>query len=170
MSGRRPVSSKRPSAPLLVELQSQRTIPFEETFTTAADNQTSVEVHVLQGERPMAPDNRTLGKFMLDGIPPDEMNTSMTINAPAAILLALYVAVARRRGIPESRADETQVVVDRREAIARALELGREGVVVVIAGKGHETYQVLRERTVPFDDRQVVRDTLARTAGAGRKR
>ncbi len=48
------------------------TIPHKkgEIFTTAADNQTSVEVHVLQGERPMAPDNRTLGKFMLDGIPP----------------------------------------------------------------------------------------------------
>ncbi len=48
------------------------TIPHKksEVFTTAADNQTSVEVHVLQGERPMAPDNRTLGKFMLDGIPP----------------------------------------------------------------------------------------------------
>lgn len=40
-----------------------------ETFSTAADNQTSVEVHVLQGERPMAADNRTLGKFHLDGIP-----------------------------------------------------------------------------------------------------
>src|SRR5207249_1028950 len=39
-------------------------------FTTAADNQTSVEVHVLQGERPMARDNRTLGKFHLVGIPP----------------------------------------------------------------------------------------------------
>jgi molecular chaperone DnaK len=48
------------------------TIPHKknEIFTTAADNQTSVEVHVLQGERPMAPDNRTLGKFMLDGLPP----------------------------------------------------------------------------------------------------
>ncbi len=39
-------------------------------FSTAADSQTSVEVHVLQGERPMARDNRTLGKFHLDGIPP----------------------------------------------------------------------------------------------------
>jgi molecular chaperone DnaK len=47
-------------------------IPSEKTesFTTAADSQTSVEVHVLQGERPMARDNRTLGKFHLDGIPP----------------------------------------------------------------------------------------------------
>ena len=62
------------------------------------------------------------------------------------------------------------MVVDRREAIARALELGREGVVIVIAGKGHETRQVLRDRTVPFDDRQVVREVLARPAGAGGKR
>lgn len=41
-----------------------------ETFSTAADNQTSVEIHVLQGERPMAADNKSLGRFMLDGIPP----------------------------------------------------------------------------------------------------
>jgi molecular chaperone DnaK len=48
------------------------TIPTKksETFTTAADNQSSVEVHVMQGERPMARDNRTLGRFHLDGIPP----------------------------------------------------------------------------------------------------
>ena len=52
-----------------------------------------------------------------------------------------------RRGIPAARAQDTLVIPDRRDAIARALEMGREGVVVVIAGKGHETYQVLRERT-----------------------
>ena len=48
------------------------TIPTKksERFTTAADSQPSVEVHVLQGERPMARDNRTLGRFHLDGIPP----------------------------------------------------------------------------------------------------
>jgi molecular chaperone DnaK len=48
------------------------TIPTRktETFSTAADSQTSVEVHVLQGERPLARDNRTLGKFHLTGIPP----------------------------------------------------------------------------------------------------
>jgi molecular chaperone DnaK len=48
------------------------TIPTKksETFSTAADNQTSVEVHVLQGERPMARDNRTLGRFHLAGLPP----------------------------------------------------------------------------------------------------
>jgi UDP-N-acetylmuramoyl-L-alanyl-D-glutamate--2,6-diaminopimelate ligase len=67
-----------------------------------------------------------------------------------------------RRGIPPARAADTHVVPDRREAIARALDMGREGVVVVIAGKGHESYQVLRDRTVPFDDRQVVREVLSR--------
>ncbi len=48
------------------------TVPTAKTqvFSTAADNQTSVEVHVLQGERPMAADNKTLAKFILDGIPP----------------------------------------------------------------------------------------------------
>ncbi len=48
------------------------TIPTSKTeiFTTATDNQTSVEIHVLQGERPMASDNRSLARFILDGIPP----------------------------------------------------------------------------------------------------
>jgi UDP-N-acetylmuramoyl-L-alanyl-D-glutamate--2,6-diaminopimelate ligase len=56
------------------------------------------------------------------------------------------------------------VVVDRREAIAQALEMAGPGDAVVIAGKGHEAYQVLRERTVPFDDRLVAREVLARLA------
>jgi molecular chaperone DnaK len=53
-------------------IERNTTIPTRksETFSTAADNQTSVEVHVLQGERSMAKDNRTLGKFHLVGIPP----------------------------------------------------------------------------------------------------
>lgn len=53
-------------------IERNTTIPTRksEVFSTASDNQTSVEVHVLQGERPMAKDNRTLGKFHLVGIPP----------------------------------------------------------------------------------------------------
>src|ERR1044071_2848104 len=53
-------------------IERNTTIPTRksEIFSTASDNQTSVEVHVLQGERPMAGDNRTLGKFHLVGIPP----------------------------------------------------------------------------------------------------
>jgi len=53
-------------------IEANTTIPTKkaETFTTAADNQPSVEIHVLQGERPMAQGNKTIGRFHLDGIPP----------------------------------------------------------------------------------------------------
>ena len=53
-------------------IERNTTIPTskKQVFSTAADNQTSVEIHVLQGERPMAADNKTLGRFILDGIPP----------------------------------------------------------------------------------------------------
>ena len=53
-------------------IERNTTIPTKKTdiFTTAADNQSSVEIHILQGERDMARDNRTLGKFHLSGIPP----------------------------------------------------------------------------------------------------
>ncbi len=53
-------------------IERNTTIPTSKSqvFSTAADSQTSVEIHVLQGERPMAADNKTLGRFILDGIPP----------------------------------------------------------------------------------------------------
>ena len=57
-------------------IEANTTIPCKktETFTTAVDNQPSVEIHVLQGERSMAKDNKTLGKFHLDGLPPAPRN------------------------------------------------------------------------------------------------
>lgn len=53
-------------------IEKNTTVPVTKTqvFSTAADNQTSVEIHVLQGERQMAADNKTLGRFILDGMPP----------------------------------------------------------------------------------------------------
>jgi len=68
------------------------TIPTgkSQIFSTAADNQTSVDVHVLQGERPMAADNKSLGRFILDGIPPaprgiPQIEVSFDINADGII-------------------------------------------------------------------------------------
>ncbi len=70
------------------------------------------------------------------------------------------------------RSDVAHVVEpDRAAAIARALKEAREGDIVILAGKGHETYQVLKDRTIAFDDREVARDVLRgygyRRPGAG---
>ena len=58
-------------------IEANTTIPTKKSqvFSTAADNQPSVEIHVLQGERPMAGDNKTIGRFHLDGIPPAQRGT-----------------------------------------------------------------------------------------------
>jgi molecular chaperone DnaK len=73
-------------------IERNTTIPTRksEIFSTASDNQTSVEVHVLQGERPMAADNRTLGKFHLVGIPPaprgmPQVEVAFDINADGIV-------------------------------------------------------------------------------------
>lgn len=73
-------------------IESNTTIPTRksETFSTAADNQSSVEVHILQGDRPMAKDNRSLGRFHLDGIMPaprgvPQVEISIDINSSGVI-------------------------------------------------------------------------------------
>jgi UDP-N-acetylmuramoyl-L-alanyl-D-glutamate--2,6-diaminopimelate ligase len=71
-----------------------------------------------------------------------------------------------QRGItPDTRRGITQrilTIVDRRAAIAKAIEEARPGDLVLIAGKGHEKYQVIGDRTLPFDDAAVAREALAR--------
>ncbi|MBM4143840.1 MAG: UDP-N-acetylmuramoyl-L-alanyl-D-glutamate--2,6-diaminopimelate ligase [Lentisphaerae bacterium] len=72
-----------------------------------------------------------------------------------------------RAGCGAKAAVET--IVDRREAIARALDAAGRGDVVLVAGKGHENYQEFARTTVPFDDRQAVRDALGKGPADGRE-
>ena len=71
-----------------------------------------------------------------------------------------------RRGITaDTRKDDQQRLLsipDRQQAIEKAVELARGGDVILVAGKGHETYQVIGDRTLPFDDVAVARGALAR--------
>jgi UDP-N-acetylmuramoyl-L-alanyl-D-glutamate--2,6-diaminopimelate ligase len=67
-------------------------------------------------------------------------------------------AEGRRRAIVEA---------DRRSAIARAIGLAREGDIVLIAGKGHETYQIIGGRRIHFDDVETATEVLGRAAGGG---
>ena len=78
---------------------------------------------------------------------------------PAAIIAAVMAGV-RASGNPRAL-----TIPDRREAIAAALAVADERSVLVIAGKGHETEQVLADRRVPFDDREVVRELARRRRG-----
>ncbi len=88
-------------------IERNTTIPTRksEVFSTAADGQTSVEVHVLQGEREMARDNRTLGKFILDGIPPSprglpQIEVTFDIDANGIVnVTALDKATSREQHI-----------------------------------------------------------------------
>ncbi len=71
------------------------------------------------------------------------------------------------QGIPAAERDKVLVELDRREAIRLACREATAGDVVVIAGKGHETYQIFADRTIDFDDRQVVREVLGGESGTG---
>jgi UDP-N-acetylmuramoyl-L-alanyl-D-glutamate--2,6-diaminopimelate ligase len=62
-------------------------------------------------------------------------------------------------GIPDRR--NCHVEIDRRDALKMAIGWAQKNDVVLIAGKGHETYQILKDKTVSFDDRQVAREILA---------
>jgi UDP-N-acetylmuramoyl-L-alanyl-D-glutamate--2,6-diaminopimelate ligase len=74
----------------------------------------------------------------------------------------LEIIAAIERGFEKEAARTYEVVPDRREAITRALAMAVKGDYVLIAGKGHEDYQIFKDQTVHFSDTEVIRDVLAR--------
>ena len=108
-------------------IERNTTIPTEKTktFTTAADNQPSVEIHVLQGERKMAVDNKSLGKFQLTGLPPaprgiPQIDVTFNIDSDGILnVTAKDKATAKSASITikdSSRLDESEIERMRREA------------------------------------------------------
>ncbi len=82
-------------------------------------------------------------------------------------IIAAVEAGAREGASAKGGGVEVTAVPDRRKAIGEALGLARPGDCVVIAGKGHETTQIIGDEKLPFDDRQVVRDWIQRTRPGG---
>jgi UDP-N-acetylmuramoyl-L-alanyl-D-glutamate--2,6-diaminopimelate ligase len=81
---------------------------------------------------------------------------------PAAILEDI------RQGLEEEADDSRYALIpDRREAIAKAIQRAAPGDIVLIAGKGHETYQIVQDGTVHFDDREEARQAIRRKAISG---
>jgi len=63
-------------------------------------------------------------------------------------------------GVPEDKRNDVLAIPDRREAIKTAVMLAREGDIVLVAGKGHETYQEIEGKKYPFDDREILQGLL----------
>lgn len=114
-------------------IERNTTIPTSKSqvFSTAADTQTSVEIHVLQGERPMASDNKTLGRFILDGIPPaprgvPQIEVSFDIDASGILKVsAKDKATSKTQHITitnSTNLDEKEVERMRKEAETHASE------------------------------------------------
>ena len=114
-------------------IERNTTVPTEKTktFTTAEDNQPAVEIHVVQGERKMAEDNKSLGRFQLTGIPPSprgvpQIDVTFNIDADGILhVTAKDKATSKSASISitdSSRLDETEIEQMRRDAEAHAEE------------------------------------------------
>ncbi|MBI5469659.1 MAG: Hsp70 family protein, partial [Deltaproteobacteria bacterium] len=159
-------------------IQRNTTIPTKkkETFTTAADNQTQVEIHVLQGERQMARDNRTLGKFHLIGIPSaprgvPQVEVAFDIDANGILnVSARDLATNKEQKITITASsglvkDEVEKMVKDAEAHAEEDKKNRELIETrnQLDSLIYSTEKLLHENKekIPADDAKAVEDALA---------
>lgn len=142
-----------------------------ETFSTATDNQTSVEIHVLQGERPLARDNRTLGKFQLTGIPPaaravPQIQVTFAIDAKGALSVsARDLATDANRAI---RIEGTLPGPLDKAAVDRALQ---DAAAARAEGDRHRRWSEARIQldSLVYSTRKLLADTGAKLSPSSRR-
>ena len=168
-------------------IDANTTIPTKktETFTTAADSQPSVEVHVLQGERPMARDNRTLGRFHLDGLPPaprgvPQIEVTFDIDANGILnVSARDKATTKQQNITitaSSGLSKDEIERMKKEAEAHAADDARQREGIEIRNLAdsvvYSTEKLLREQgdKVEAADKQATEARSRRAAGGAQER
>jgi molecular chaperone DnaK len=158
-------------------IEANTTIPTKKTevFTTASDSQPSVEVHALQGERPMARDNRTLGRFHLDGIPPaprgvPQIEVTFDIDANGILnVSARDKATGKQQNITitaSSGLTKDEVSRMKKEAESHAAEDAQHREAIEARNQAdsvlYSTERTLREHgdKVPAGDKQAIESAL----------
>lgn len=154
-------------------IERNTTIPTSKSqiFSTAGDNQTSVEIHVLQGERSMSSDNRTLGKFMLDGIPPaprgvPQVEVSFDIDANGILNVRAQdkatgkeqkITIQSSSGLTEQEIEQMRKDAEAHEAedskIKEMVELKNKADTLIYTAE--KTLKDLGEKVKPEDKRNV---------------
>ncbi len=145
-------------------IERNTTIPTRKSqvFSTAADSQTQVEIHVLQGERPMATDNKSLGKFILDGIPPSprgmpQIEVTFDIDANGILkVTALDKATNRSQNITiaaSSGLSENEIEKMRREAESNAETDLKRKELIEVRNQGDNTVYTAEKMLREYGDK-----------------
>ncbi len=160
------------------QIERNTTIPTRrsQAFSTAGDNQTQVEIHVLQGERPMASDNKSLGKFILDGIPPaprgvPQIEVTFDVDANGILKVSAkdkatgrsqHITITASSGLSDSEVEKM-----RKDAEAHAEEDRKRKDLIEVRNNADNTAYAAEKALREFGDKipaEVRSDVEAKTA------